>query len=94
MSESESENDAVAETSSFEPSLLGEDLLSRVSSARDASEALELIAEKAGRSGGVVSGADCCSIISAAFDRSNVDLALSVFYAMRSSFGLGTYVYM
>ncbi|KAI8569788.1 hypothetical protein RHMOL_Rhmol02G0304400 [Rhododendron molle] len=85
---SESENDVVAETSSFEP-LLDEDLLSRVSSARDASEALELIAEKAGRSGGVVSGADCCSIISAAFDRGNVDLALSVFYAMRSSFDLG-----
>ncbi|KAE9451948.1 hypothetical protein C3L33_16149, partial [Rhododendron williamsianum] len=56
LSESESENDAVAETSSFEPSLLGEDLLGRVSSARNASEALELIAEKAGRSGGVVSG--------------------------------------
>ncbi|KAG5563465.1 hypothetical protein RHGRI_006031 [Rhododendron griersonianum] len=89
LSESESENDAVEETSSFEPSLLGEDLLGRVSLARDASEALELIAEKAGRSGGFVSGADCCSIISAAFDRSNVDLALSVFYAMRSSFGLG-----
>ncbi|XP_058203586.1 uncharacterized protein LOC131317912 isoform X2 [Rhododendron vialii] len=85
---SESENDVVAETSSFEP-LLDEDLLSRVSSARDASEALELIAVKPGRGGGVVSGADCCSIISAAFDRSNVDLALSVFYAMRSSFDLG-----
>ncbi|KAF7149970.1 hypothetical protein RHSIM_Rhsim02G0244700 [Rhododendron simsii] len=85
---SESENDVVAETSSFE-TLLDEDLLSRVSSARDASEALELIAEKAGRSGGVVSGADCCTIISAAFDRGNVDLALSVFYAMRSSFDLG-----
>ncbi|KAH7840346.1 hypothetical protein Vadar_015774 [Vaccinium darrowii] len=80
---SENESDVAAETS------LDEDLLNRVSSAKDASEALELIAENSRSGGGVVSGNECCSIISAAFDRNNVDLALSVFHAMRSSFDLG-----
>ncbi|XP_039046672.1 uncharacterized protein LOC120186911 [Hibiscus syriacus] len=36
--------------------------------------------------GGVVSVSDCRLIINAALDRNNADLALSVFYAMRSSF--------
>ncbi|KAK8323980.1 hypothetical protein V6Z12_A12G269600 [Gossypium hirsutum] len=40
-------------------------------------------------SGGVVSISDCRLIINAALDRSNADLALSVFYAMRSSFDTG-----
>ncbi|PSS11302.1 Pentatricopeptide repeat-containing protein [Actinidia chinensis var. chinensis] len=83
---SESENE-VAEASDSE--LLDEDLIRRVSAAKDANEGLELIAEKSKRGGGVVSGSDCCSIISAAFDRNNADLALSVYSAMRSSFDPG-----
>ncbi|KAI7989333.1 hypothetical protein LOK49_LG13G01005 [Camellia lanceoleosa] len=65
-----------------------DDLLDRVSASKHANEALDLIAENSNPSGGggVVSGSDCCSIISAAFDRNNVDLALSVFSAMRFSF--------
>ncbi|KAL8521288.1 hypothetical protein ACS0TY_011722 [Phlomoides rotata] len=68
--------------------LLDDDLLGRVSAAKDAAEALSLISEKR-RSGGVVSAFDCRSIIMAALDRGNADLALSVFYAMRSSFDSG-----
>ncbi|GKV40026.1 hypothetical protein SLEP1_g47708 [Rubroshorea leprosula] len=54
----------------------------------NAAEALELIALTLSkeRNGGVVEGHDCRSIIKAALDRNNADLALSVFYAMRSSF--------
>ncbi|CAL1373596.1 unnamed protein product [Linum trigynum] len=61
-------------------------LLLRVSSAKDADEALEIVAELTQRSSGVVGVQDCCSIINAALDRNNFELALSVFYAMRSSF--------
>ncbi|GLT78089.1 hypothetical protein SLA2020_496350 [Shorea laevis] len=71
-----------------EKSVLDEELLGRVSGAKDAAEALELIAltlSKEGN-GGVVEGHDCRLIIKAALDRNNADLALSVFYAMRSSF--------
>ncbi|RVW43135.1 hypothetical protein CK203_078716 [Vitis vinifera] len=78
-----SENDVARASAS---KLLDDELLSRVSRARDADEALEMIAERWERSGGVVDTADCCSIISAALDRNNADLALSVFYSMRSSF--------
>ncbi|KAL6986428.1 hypothetical protein U1Q18_019789 [Sarracenia purpurea var. burkii] len=80
---SESENEVVESSVS---EFLDEDLLNRVSASKDAKEALDLIAEKYERSGGVVSNFDCHSIITAAFDRNNVDLALSVFSAMRSSF--------
>ncbi|GFQ06317.1 hypothetical protein PHJA_002775700 [Phtheirospermum japonicum] len=65
------------------------ELLDRVSAAKDASEALLLIAEER-RGGGVVSASDCRLIISAALDRGNAELALSVFSAMRSSFDSGT----
>ncbi|XWS50095.1 hypothetical protein CRYUN_Cryun12cG0059200 [Craigia yunnanensis] len=41
------------------------------------------------RNAGFVSGSDCRLIINAALDRNNADLALSVFYAMRSSFDKG-----
>lgn len=82
-----SENDVARASAS---KLLDDELLSRVSRARDADEALEMIAERWERSGGVVDTADCCSIISAALDRNNADLALSVFYSMRSSFDQGT----
>ncbi|XP_052625128.1 uncharacterized protein LOC111894309 isoform X2 [Lactuca sativa] len=61
-------------------------IISRVSAAKDASEALEVFGEMTKRSGGAISTSDCCSIISSALDRNNADLALSVFKAMRSSF--------
>ncbi|KAL8201010.1 hypothetical protein R6Q57_012349 [Mikania cordata] len=64
-------------------------ILNKASAAKDASEALQVFGEMTKRSGGVVSTSDCCSIISAALDRNNADLALSVFQAMRSSFDAG-----
>ncbi|OMP02932.1 hypothetical protein COLO4_10711, partial [Corchorus olitorius] len=77
-----------------ETSLLNEELLGRVSGTKDAVEALEMIAQSQSevserRNGGVVSVSDCRLIITAALDRNNADLALSVFYAMRSSFDTG-----
>ena len=69
---------------------LNEDALSRVSAAKDANEALQIIAVITNKSNGLVSVTDCCGIISAAIDRGNSDLALSVFYAMRSSFDQGS----
>ena len=69
---------------------LNEDALSRVSAAKDANEALQIIAVITNKSNGLVSVTDCCGIISAAIDRVNSDLALSVFYAMRSSFDQGS----
>ncbi|XP_047340808.1 uncharacterized protein LOC124944563 isoform X2 [Impatiens glandulifera] len=69
--------------------VLDEDILNCVSAAKDACEALDIIAEKSNRGGGVVSNSDCCSIIMSAFDRSNVELTLSIFAAMRSSFSTG-----
>ncbi|KAJ6946067.1 hypothetical protein NC651_000979 [Populus alba x Populus x berolinensis] len=68
---------------------LNEDSLSRVSAAKDANEALQIIAVITNKSNGLVSVTDCCGIISAAIDRGNSELALSVFYAMRSSFDQG-----
>ncbi|KAH1075213.1 hypothetical protein J1N35_027541 [Gossypium stocksii] len=73
---------------------LDEALLSRVSATKDADEALEMIAQSQSESGeqlsgGVVNVSDCRLIINAALDRNNADLALSVFYAMRSSFDTG-----
>lgn len=73
---------------------LDEALLSRVSATKDADEALEMIAQSQSESGeqlngGVVSVSDCRLIINAALDRNNADLALSVYYAMRSSFDTG-----
>ncbi|KAJ0049535.1 hypothetical protein Pint_14921 [Pistacia integerrima] len=78
---SESENGVVE--------ILDEELLNRVSGAKDANEVLEMVAEKSQISSGVVSVNECCSIINAAIDRGNTDLALSVFYAMRSTFDQG-----
>lgn len=69
--------------------LFDDDLLGRVSAAADAAEVLRLISEERRGDGGFVSGSDCRLIISTALDRGNADLALSVFYAMRSSFGSG-----
>ena len=69
--------------------LLDQELLLAVAGAKDAAEALQMIAEKSTTSGGVVNTSDCCLIISAALKRNNVDLVLSVFYAMRASFDQG-----
>ena len=66
--------------------LLDDELIGVVSGAKDADEVLRLIADKSGRSGGTVSVPDCRLIIAAALKRNNSELALSVFYAMRSSF--------
>ncbi|PON45206.1 Pentatricopeptide repeat (PPR) superfamily protein [Parasponia andersonii] len=65
------------------------ELLNQVSGAKDAYEVLQMIEERSERSGGFVSVSDCLLIISAALDRNNPDLALSVFNAMRSSFDQG-----
>ncbi|KAJ6933760.1 hypothetical protein NC651_008989 [Populus alba x Populus x berolinensis] len=84
---SQSDNEIVDNTNSVLS--LNEESLSRVSAAKDANEALQIIAEITNRSNGLVSVTDCCGIITAAIDRRNADLALSVFYAMRSSFDQG-----
>ncbi|KAL3635707.1 hypothetical protein CASFOL_020254 [Castilleja foliolosa] len=77
-----------SEEGKLESELFDDELLGRVSAAKDAAEALLLIAEER-RGGGVVSVSDCRLIISAALDHGNAELALSVFSAMRSSFGSG-----
>jgi pentatricopeptide repeat protein len=64
---------------------LDADLLRRVSSAADAGHALDIVAE----SGAPLEVPECNAIIAAALDRGNVDLALSVFEAMRSGFTRG-----
>lgn len=79
-----------ASLSESENGVVEEELLSRVSGAKDASEVLEIVAESSKRSGGVLTVDECCLIINAAIDRGNTDLALSIFYAMRSSFDQGT----
>ncbi|KAK9926967.1 hypothetical protein M0R45_024173 [Rubus argutus] len=87
LGESESAN-GIADDSVSE--LLDEELLSEVSGAKDAQEALKMIDELPERkNGGVISVSDCCTIISAALKRNNPELALSVFYEMRTSFDQG-----
>ena len=76
-----------------EKKLLDDGLISLVSSVKDAGEVLDVIAQNTGRSGGVVSGSDCCLIIAAALERSNAELAISVFDAMRSTFHPGTFAF-
>ncbi|WVZ93713.1 hypothetical protein U9M48_039673 [Paspalum notatum var. saurae] len=69
---------------------LGADLLSRVSAAADADQALDIVAESKGGAGAALDAPECNAIIAAAFDRGNVELALSVFEAMRTGFtGVG-----
>jgi len=53
--------------------------------ASDAGEALAMIAERAGISGGVVSNEECSKLILDALARGNSDLAFSVLKAMRGS---------
>ncbi|XP_047973107.1 uncharacterized protein LOC125215663 isoform X2 [Salvia hispanica] len=76
------------EGSKLASALFDQALLARVSAAPDAAEALRLISEERG-SAGHVTASDCRLIISAALDRGNADLALSVFSAMRSTFASG-----
>ncbi|XP_042036611.1 uncharacterized protein LOC121782727 [Salvia splendens] len=76
------------EGSKLASDLFDQVLLGRVSAAPDAAEALRLISEERG-SAGLVTASDCRLIISAALDRGNADLSLSVFSAMRSTFGSG-----
>ncbi|KAF3448712.1 hypothetical protein FNV43_RR09425 [Rhamnella rubrinervis] len=83
LSESESSSGVVENPVS---GLLDDELLTKVSAAKDAHEALQMIAESSEKVGGAVSVSDCCIIISAALERNNPELALSVFYAMRASF--------
>ncbi|KAJ6814837.1 uncharacterized protein M6B38_138505 [Iris pallida] len=79
-----------ASTEGSVPGVLDEELLRRVSGAKDADQAAEMIAEADGNGGGgVVTGEDCRSIIAAAIDRGNAELALSVFHAMLSGYGSG-----
>ncbi|TVU06603.1 hypothetical protein EJB05_49827, partial [Eragrostis curvula] len=61
-------------------------LLSRVSGAADADQALDIVAESAAvaGAGAALDTPECNAIVAAALDRGNVDLALSVFEAMRS----------
>ena len=75
-------------------SSLDADLLRRVSGAEDADRALDIVAESLG--GGAGSGSkasldasDSNAIVAAALDRGNVDLALSVFDAMRAGLARG-----
>ncbi|KAK3123205.1 hypothetical protein QOZ80_8AG0626160 [Eleusine coracana subsp. coracana] len=71
---------------------LDADLLRRVSGAADADQALDIVAELAAAAGvgAALNAPECNAIITAAFDRGNVDLALSVFEVMRSDFtGVG-----
>ncbi|CAM0910716.1 unnamed protein product [Alopecurus aequalis] len=67
---------------------LDADLLRRVSGAADADQALDIVAESLGGAGSgpksSLDASDCNAIVAAALDRGNLDLALSVFEAMRS----------
>ncbi|KAG6389725.1 hypothetical protein SASPL_151198 [Salvia splendens] len=76
------------EGSKLASDLFDQVLLARVSAAPDAAEALRLISGERG-SAGLITASDCRLIISAALDRGNADLSLSVFSAMRSTFGSG-----
>lgn len=77
-------------TEESSPSLLSEELLRRVSTAKDADQVLDILAEARESGGSSVIGIDDCRvIIEAAFDRGDADLALSVFGAMHSGFDRG-----
>ncbi|KHN16739.1 hypothetical protein glysoja_002836 [Glycine soja] len=81
---SESHNETSDDTAA---NLFDQQLILRLAAtAKDADEALLMIADNSSRNDGVVSTSDCCSIISAALNRNNPQLALSIFYAMRATF--------
>ncbi|XP_020257977.1 uncharacterized protein LOC109834380 isoform X2 [Asparagus officinalis] len=82
-------NDSVSSESSSS-SFLNEELLRRVSAAKDADQAFDMVVEaNGGVVGGEIGNEDCRAIIAAAIDRGNVELGLSVFHAMRAALGQG-----
>ncbi|RCV30679.1 hypothetical protein SETIT_6G114500v2 [Setaria italica] len=86
------DGDGAGEGSSEAPvaGWLDADLLRRVSGAADADQALDIVAESSGGAGAALEAPECNAIVAAALDRGNVELALSVFEAMRSGFaGVG-----
>lgn len=89
LSESESSG-GLADSSVSE--LFDDELVSHISVAKDAHQALHMIAERSGQNGGFVSASDGCRIILAALERNNPELALSAFYEMRASFEQGTFL--
>ncbi|CAD6265649.1 unnamed protein product, partial [Miscanthus lutarioriparius] len=84
--------DSAGEGSSEEPvpGWLSADLLRRISGAADADRVLDIVAESVEGAGAALDAPECNAIVAAAFDRGNIDLALSLFEAMRSGFaGVG-----
>lgn len=83
--------DSAGEGSSEEPvaGWLSADLLRRISGAADADRVLDIVAESVEGAGAALGAPECNAIVSAAFDRGNIALALSVFEAMRSGFAGG-----
>ncbi|GAV65763.1 hypothetical protein CFOL_v3_09277 [Cephalotus follicularis] len=77
---------SLSETHNPPSLLLDDDLLSTLSTAKDSDQVLLMIAQNTQQNAGVVSVSDSSLIITAALLRNNADLALSVFYAMRSTF--------
>lgn len=81
---------SVSQNETSNSNLLDQQLLHRIAAAaKDADEALQFISDYSSTNSGVVSTSDCCSIISASLERNNHQLALSVFYSMRSTFHQG-----
>lgn len=69
---------------------LDDEFLRRLSGARDADHVLDIITESGGSNGALkMDTLDCNSLIAAAFDRGNSELALSLFDAMRFGFSPG-----
>ncbi|KAF1862303.1 hypothetical protein Lal_00026829 [Lupinus albus] len=84
---SENHNEVSNDTVSDSDQLLDQKLLLRIATtAKDAVEVLNMIAENSDSKRGVVCISDCCAVISTALKRNNHELALSVFYAMRATF--------
>jgi hypothetical protein len=80
--------DSDGEVSSEEPvaGWLSTDLLRRISDAADADRVLDIVAESVEGAGAALDPPECNAIVAAAFDRGNIELALSVFEAMGSGF--------
>jgi len=83
--------DSAGEGSSEEPvpGWLSADLLRRISGAADADRVLDIVAESVEGAGAALDAPECNAIVAAAFDRGNIDLALSLFEAMRAGFAGG-----
>lgn len=84
--------DGAGSSEAPDASSLDADLLRRVSGTADADQALDIVVESVGgpdAGAGALDASDCNTIVAAALDRGNFDLALSVFEAMRSGFARG-----